>query len=104
MSTEIVKRDAASAAITIGTGPISMEGLTLEQQNELKMLAAKKGIDLAAKAADMQLQNQAASAEVNAVLAAAKGFSDSGVGIKIESTTHTATGTISIKAKKGLIF
>ena len=51
MSNEIVKKDNSDSMLTIGPGPISLEGLDPSDQNELRMLAAKKGIDLAADAA-----------------------------------------------------
>ncbi len=103
MDTEIVAKNSNAPMVTIGAGPIALDGLTPAQQNEIRMLAAKKGIDLAADAAKMQLQLQAATAEVDTVLTAAKGLQSAGARISIESTSHTATGTITIKAKKGLI-
>ena len=104
MGTEMVKSETQSSLLTIGAGPISLEGLTPTQQNELRMLAAKKGVDLAADAAKKQLQLQAASAEVDVVLCAAKRLNDIGARACITSTSKTATGAISIRAKKGLIF
>ena len=104
MSTKIVKKDNSDAMITIGSGPISMDGLTPEQQNRIRMLAAEKGIDLAADAAQKKLLLEAATAEVTTVMNAAKGLVDMGARVSITSNSQTATGDISIKVKKGLIF
>ncbi len=102
MKTEIMKNDSQAPMISIQPGPISLDGLTPDQQNELRMLAAKKGIDLAADAAKKKLQLQAATAEVDVAICAAKQLADVGARISLESSSQTATGTISIKAKKGL--
>ncbi len=102
MSNEIVRKDGTDSMLTIGPGPISMEGLAPSQVNELRMLAAKKGIDLAADAAQKQMQLQAAMAEVDGTLNAAKRLVASGARGSITATSQTATGSISIKIKKGL--
>lgn len=103
MGTEIVKSEDCVPLAMVGSGPISLDGLTPAQQNELRMLAAKKGIDLAGEAATMKLRLQAAAAEVDVALNAAKQLSTIGTRVSIESTSTTATGNIKIKAKKGLI-
>jgi len=102
MSNEIVRKCSTDSIEPIGPGPISLEGLKPSQQNELRMVAAKKTLDIAVDAAQKQTQLKAAITEVGVVLDAAKVLVASGARGSITSTSQTATGSISIKIKKGL--
>ena len=101
MANEIVAHN--DETLTISTSAVSLDRLTPEQQNELRFIAAKKGIDLASQVATSQVRLQAAGAEVDMTVNALKGVRNAGGRYKISMSSQTATGTISIEAKKGVL-
>lgn len=101
MKNEMVKSQT-SAPITVTAGMISVEGLTLEQQNELRMLAAKKGLDLTLGVQESQVRMQAAGAEMEMAKATIANLSANTGSFSAKFSGKTVTGDYEIKAKKGL--
>lgn len=102
MANELVKSNPTT--LTITPGAVSLEGLTEIQQNELRMYAAKNGVDLAADAATRKMRLEASAAEVDMTTNAIGAIRRAGGKYDIKMTAQTATGAISIRAKKGVIF
>ena len=102
MANELVKNNPNSLTITPGT--VSLEGLTEAQQNELRLYAAKTGIDMAADAATRKMRLEASAAEVDMTTNAIGSIRRAGGKYDVKMTAQTATGAISIRAKKGVSF
>lgn len=101
MGNEVVKA-SQSAPITVTSGMIQTEGLTPEQQNELRMLAAKKGLELTFGVQEAQVRMQASEAELNLAKGTIAEMSSNQGSFSAKFTGKTVTGEYEIKAKKGL--
>lgn len=96
MSNDVVK--SGSNVLSLNFGSLSLEGLTPEQQNEIRALVAQKKFDLALDVATCKVKLDSSKADLDNVVGVAQRLDQTKAGYLIESEVETASGktTISI--------
>lgn len=102
MSNEVLQ--TSGQVLTLNFGSVDMTGLTPEQQNELRMIVAKKQVELASDLAKKRIQIEAATTDIDVALNAVDRLSRGSSSFKVSSHSSTASGSTSITAGKVKLF
>ena len=98
VNNEIVKQE--STALSLDFGTLSLDGLTLEQQNTIRALVAQKKFDLALRVAEGRIKLDASKADMDNVINTAQQLDKTKAGYSIRSEHETASGKTTISVSR----
>lgn len=89
-----------SSELSLDFGKLSLEGLTPEQQNQIRTLVAQKKFDLALDIATRRVKLDSSKADMDNVINIARSLDQTRAGYSIHSEHETASGKTSISVNK----
>lgn len=99
--TEIAKRESNEISLDFGVGGgLSLEGLTLEQQNELAFKLQSKKLKVAVDVAERKARLESSVADSANVVNSANALDGTKADFNITSESETASGTTKISVHK----
>jgi len=101
-NTELTKTDNQTLALNFGS--VNLSDLTEEQKNEVRMIVAKKQVELAAEFATRKIKLDSAVADMRATLDVVDRLSQTSSSFKVNSTHTTSSGSTTITAGKIKLF
>ena len=99
--TELAKRESNEISLDFGVGGgLSLEGLTLEQQNELAFKLQSKKLKVAVDVAERKARLESSVADSANVVNSANALDGTKADFNITSESETASGTTKISVHK----
>ena len=95
---EVVKKESTELSLDFGT--LSLDHLTPEQQNQIRVLVAQKKFDLALEVATRKVKLDSSKADMDNVINTARSLDQTKAGFSIHSEHQTASGKTSISVNK----
>ena len=95
---KIAQREFNTLALNLGT--VQLDGLNDEQVRQLRLILAQKQLELAAELAEKKIKLDVAQTEVSLATSVVKMVNRTGSNYSIKLKAQTATGNISINARK----
>lgn len=95
---EVVKRE--STELSLDFGSLSLDGLTSEQQNEIRALIAQKKFDIALDMATRKVKLDSSKADMDNVINTARSLDQTKAGYSISSEHETASGKTTINVNR----
>ena len=92
MANELVKKEEGNV-LSLNFGSVQLDGLTEQQQNELKYLVARKTIELAVDLKQRQIKLEASTAELSAEINEMERAKKAGLHSSRSHGIETATGS-----------
>ena len=98
----VVKRE--SSELSLDFGSLSLEGLSAEEQNQIRSLVAQKKFELALDVATRKVKLDSSKADMDNVVNTAQHLDQTHAGFSIKSEHETASGKTSISVIKVKLF
>jgi adenylate kinase len=98
MGTEVAKRETTELSLDFGS--LSLEGLSVEEQNKIRTLVAEKKFELALDVATRKVKLDSSKADMDTVINTARALDQTKAGYSIKSEHETASGKTTINVSK----
>ena len=95
---EVVKKESTELSLDFGT--LSLDELTPEQQNQIRMRVAQEKFDLALDVATRKVKLDSSKADMDNVINTARSLDQTKAGFSIQSEHQTGSGKTSISVNK----